>query len=329
MSVEPDASLGWVEGACCGFPGIVQQHGEHEGQGNFFGKQAEHESGMGPDISFRVEFGWLAATFEGLHFGEDDAQQTGGIEEVESAQAVPVQEDAHEFIPYPFDADFGDGGCFGAEGGPGGGVHLVVEGGGEPYGAHEPQAVLAESLDGIADGPQHLRLEVCPSADVIDDISVCWIEKHSVDREVPALGVFLGSCEGHAFRAASVAVRAIGPERGDFEHGAAFVDHDDSEMGTDVLGPGKQLEDLRRGGIGGDVVIVRFPSEEFVTHAAACEVGDVARRLEPPCHFRRGRAQGCCIHHFSGHSADLPFVMASAMRDRARLRDRDGSMNAD
>ena len=107
MAVEADAAFCGVAGPCGGFGDVVEEDGEDERGGDDVGEKREHESGVDPDIAFRVVFGWLGAAFEGFHFGEEDLEETGGIEEIEAADPVRMEHDSEEFVADAFDADGG------------------------------------------------------------------------------------------------------------------------------------------------------------------------------------------------------------------------------
>ena len=168
----------------------------------------------------------------------------------------------------------------GEEGRPGGGVDLEVERGGETHGAQEAQAVLAETRGGVADGAQDARGEVGPTADEVDHLVGNGVEEHAVDGEIAAFGVAPGRGEGDIDGAAAVDVDAVGAEAGDLELRLAIQDADDTEVRADGDCAREQRLHLLGAGAGGDVEVVRGDAAELVAHAAAREVGDVARPLQ-------------------------------------------------
>ena len=300
VAVEADAAFCGVAGPCGWFGDVVEEDGEDERRRDDVGEEREHESGVGPDIAFRVVFGWLGAAFEGFHFGEEDLEETGGVEEIEAADPVRVEHDPEELVADAFDADGVEGVCLGADGVPCGWVDGVVEGGGEADGAEEAEPVFGEAEGGVSDGAETAVFEVIAAADEIDDVAGERVEEHAVDGEVAAFGVGFRGGEDDVVWAAAVEVGTVGAERGDFEEVAVEVDDDDAEVCADELGAREEGEDLVRGGAGGDVVVVGLAAEEFVADAAAGEVGGVAGVGEPFCQIGGGAAEaqrvGCGVH---------------------------------
>ena len=227
-----------------------------------------------------MELRGLLAAFELFDLGEDFLEESALVEEVEAADAIRVGENFDEFLADAFGADGVDVGGVGAEGVPRGGIYLVVETGGEADGAEEAEFVFAETGDGVADGAEGFGLQVGLAADEVDELVRDRIVEHAVDGEVAAVGVFLGRGEGDHLGTASVDVFVVGAEGGDFEGAAVLHDEDDAEMGADGLGVGEKFLHLGGFGRGGDVIVVRVESEEFVPHAAAGEIGDVAGLLQ-------------------------------------------------
>lgn len=211
-----------------------------------------------------------------------------------------MEHDSEEFVADAFDADGGEGVGLGAEGVPCEGIDGVVEGSGEADGAEEAEPVFGEAEGRVADGAERVVFEVVAAADEVDEVTGERVEEHAIDGEVAALGVGFRGGEDDVVRAAAVEVGAVGAERGDFEEVAVEVDDDDAEVSADELGAGEELEDLVRGGAGGDVVVVGLAAEEFVADAAAGEVGGVACVGEPPGEVGGGGAEaqrvGCGVH---------------------------------
>lgn len=108
VAVEAKAS-GFVAGLGGRFADVVKENRKNKGEGNGFGKEAEHKAGVNVHIAFGVEFGGLLAAFERGDFGEDFVKKAGGIQEVESFDAMGREEDFGEFLADAFGADLVDG----------------------------------------------------------------------------------------------------------------------------------------------------------------------------------------------------------------------------
>ncbi len=142
--------------------------------------------------------------------------------------------------------------------GIGGGFDGEADARGESNGTQQAQAVLGEARLRIADGADDACLEIRHAADVVDDFAGFRHFKQSVDGEVPPPRVFLRRRERHRFRAAAVAVAAIGAEGGDLDVMAAVFGDHHAEVRAHFVGTGKKAEHFGRHGGGGDVVVFRF-----------------------------------------------------------------------
>ena len=74
---------------------------------------------------------------------------------------------------------------------PGRRLNFKFENRREANGAQHSQSVFREALRWITDGANQPRLEISAAADKVDHFLRDGIEKHSVDGEVAALGIFL------------------------------------------------------------------------------------------------------------------------------------------
>ena len=145
---------------------------------------------------------------------------------------------------------------------------------GQADAAEHAQLVLAEACRRVADGPQHAGVQVLLAADVVDQLVFQRVEEHAVDGEVAAQGILAGRGKHHGIRVPAVAVGDIGAKRGDLDLEEALrrpgTEHlDDAEAHAHGDGAAEQPADLLGPGVGGHVVILGHPAEQFVAHAAA------------------------------------------------------------
>ena len=148
---------------------------------------------------------------------------------------------------------------------------------GEADGAEEAETVFGKAGEGIADGADLLGSEIGLALDVIEEFVFEGIEKHAVDGEVAALGIFLGGGEGDGGRAATVEVGAVDAEGGDFEDVIVDAEADYAEgFALRVGGFGEEGLDLVGGGGGGDIDIGIGALEEGIADASSGVDGDVA-----------------------------------------------------
>ena len=157
-----------------------------------------------------------------------------------------------------------------------------TEAGREAHGPQQPQVVLVEAGDGLADGPDDPRFEVGPAADIVDDLPRQWVEEHAVDCEIPPQRVVPGVGRRDLHRPATVQVRPVSAEGGDFDPPAASFHEHDAELCADLPGGPEERADLLRQGRGGDVEILRRLPEQQVAHAAARQQRLVAGGPELP-----------------------------------------------
>ena len=175
---------------------------------------------------------------------------------------------------------------------PSGGIDGEAEAGGEADGAEEAQGVFGEAGGGVTNGAEDTGFQIGEAADEVDDFATFGVFEESVDRKITALGIFFRGRKSHGFWATAVFVRAIGAEGGDLGVVTLVADDDDAEVGADLVAFRKKFEDLGRGGGGGDVVVLGFEAEDFVAHAAAGEIRDVARLTQLAGEFSGGLAWG-------------------------------------
>ena len=116
-------------------------------------------------------------------------------------------------------------------------------------------------------------------------------EEQRVNREIATLGVLLRRVGvHHPIGVATVGIADIGTKRGDLNlrdlslnrlaRFGIFGDNDDSELRADREAAREKLLDTIRRGVGGDIVVGGFAFEQNIAHAAADEVGLMARRAQ-------------------------------------------------
>lgn len=274
VGVEADAA-GLVGEGGRGFADVVEEDSEDEGGGGIGWEESQHDAGVDKYVAFGMKLRRLLTAGEVGDFGEEEAEETAGVEEVEAANAGGGGENFHQFVADSFRADGVDPGSRGANGLPGRRVDLEVQGGGEPDGAKHAKFVFAESVGGIADGAEGAGFQVGEAVDVIENAVFDGVVEETVDGEIAALGVGAGIREFDGFRAATVEVLAIAAERRDFVFGAALEDDDHAKLRADRNGSREESRDLPRVRAGGNVNVVRGHSTNSVADASAGKVGDV------------------------------------------------------
>ncbi len=127
-----------------------------------------------------------------------------------------------------------------------------------------------------------MGVEVRPAANMIDDLTVDRVEEHAVDGEVAPLGIKLGRAENDPFGTAAVDIRQVAPEGGDLHlAGLTRTEHpDDPETDPDGHRAAKQPHHLPGGGVGGNVIIVRYVTQQQVADAATRPEGRVTGRAQ-------------------------------------------------
>ena len=199
------------------------------------------------------------------------------MKKIEAAGGIGAGENFDEFIADAFGGDDFGVGSESAEGFPGGGFDGKAELDGEADGAEEAETVFGKAGEGIADGADLLGSEIGLALDVIEEFVFEGIEKHAVDGEVAALGIFLGGGEGDGGGAATVEVGAVDAKGGDFKNVIVQAESDDAEgFALGIGGFGEEGLDLVGGGGGGDIDIGIGALEEGIADATSGVDGDVA-----------------------------------------------------
>ena len=279
VAVEPNAAS-LIDKESRWLADVMEQNRKHERRGNLLGKQRKHEARVNKDIALGVEVGWLFATFQRLDLGEQDGEQTGLIEQIESANARGVGENFDEFIADALGAHGSDLRRSLHQGPPGFGFDLESQRGREPHAADEPQLVLGEARMGIADAAEDACAEVRLAADEVEDLAGEGIEEQAVHCEIPPSCVALGVREGNRLRVATIAIRAVRAEGGDLKFPAVFQHDDHTKLRPDRHRAWEELLDFLRTCARGDVDVVGLLSEKPVANTAARKKSLVARRAQ-------------------------------------------------
>src|SRR5579863_6487706 len=115
-----------------------------------------------------------------------------------------------------------------------------IELGGETHAAHQAQRVFVKALIRfIANGPQDVRVEVLPSTEEVNDMSIKWITRQSVDGEITAQQIIREIIAKTNLRLARLWIVAFAAERGNLNdvgtimktHGAEPLAHQDNRTG--------------------------------------------------------------------------------------------------
>ncbi len=224
--------------------------------------------------------------------GQDHDQEPKALENPDRARRGRIErQDPHQLVADALRRDGLDGRRRLADRLLGGGIDRQLESSGEPCRPDQAKGVLGEALAWLADGAEDARVEIRLAADRVDERSAAGFEvdrqpRHRVDREVtPSEVLGQRDAEAHLVGAAPVAVRSLGPVRGDL----------DDRLGADRDRPepvlpgraGKEGDDLLGAGGGGGVPLaaMREP-EEPVAHRAADDRDLVARVAQRADHSR-------------------------------------------
>ena len=139
----------------------------------------------------------------------------------------------------------------------------------------------AKRNSGSSDGANDSGFEVLAAADKIQHFILDGIEQQPVDGEVAALDIFLSAlAEAYLVGMAAVAVADVTAEGGDLNRVVRVVserNQHNSELRAHGVGFGKDPHDFVGRGVGGNVVIGGFDTEQQIAHAAADQVSLVAR----------------------------------------------------
>src|SRR5262249_27065031 len=143
-------------------------------------------------------------------------------------------------------------------------------------GADHPQFVFSEPGRRVADRADQALAQINLAADKIDNLPGKRIEKHAVDREIAAFGVFLRRTESNLIRMAAVAVADVLTERGHFDLPCAARSNDghhakcraQSERFSFVEHPANLLGMST----GGHVKILRSATQQMVADASPCPI---------------------------------------------------------
>ncbi len=171
-----------------------------------------------------------------------------------------------------------------ASGGP------CAEAGVEAEEAEDPQMVLGDALERVADEADPGRLEVGDAAEIVEHFPARRVGAQGVDGEVAAGGI-LAPVLGIGDGGAAAVGGDVAPQRGDLDRRAA--DHRGDRAVGEAGGDGldRALFEPRdhrlRRQAGGEVDVADFEPEQGVAHAAADIAGVAlagAERAQQPLH---------------------------------------------
>src|SRR5439155_10679871 len=152
-----------------------------------------------------------------FQFGQNRAHKPAGIEQIPASHAICREENADQLVTDSFRADLIDRRRVSYKRAPSSFINLVIKDRGKPYGTQHPQPILLETLHWVANCAHQFCADVGPAANKINDLVCDRLIKHSVNREVASLCVFLRRREMHRAGVSAVDVRVIGTERGYLE----------------------------------------------------------------------------------------------------------------
>jgi hypothetical protein len=190
-------------------------------------------------------------------------------QEADSPAGTRSGEDKGQFVANAFGADSIDSTRVLENGLASGGFYREGESRGESDRAHQPQGIFPKSFGGIADGAEHSVSKVFLSLVKIENRIVQGIVEERIDGEIAPGGVFLDRTETDGFRMPGVFVSAIASERRDFRLHIVLDNPDGAETGAYVDVVGKDTPDGVGMGIGGDIDVFRFDTEQPIAHASS------------------------------------------------------------
>ena len=246
-----------------------------------------------------MKLGRLLDAVHAVHLGQHLVQQSGAVEQLEGAARVAFGEHLGQLVADALAAHLLNARRQALDGGEGFRLDGVAEARGEAHRAQHAQLVLGEAALRIADGADDAGLQVVAAADKIEHaIVVQRVHQQAVDGEVAALHVLLrvfGVAD--AVGMASVGVGAVVAEGRDLDvvrmlgrngrwrrlvwvpnpsflclAGSFQRYQHNAELRADGVGLREDAHDLRRRGIGGDIVIGGGDAEQRVADAASGEI---------------------------------------------------------
>ncbi len=285
-----------------GVAGLAQERGHHDRreQQRELDRGGQLAAGAGPGICLpqhrAQRFGLVGGA--GLRqvrvqLRQDDLEDPGLEHQLERRRDRAAAEHPQKVLDDPRRGGAGDLVTVGPDRPQAVVVDAAAEPGGQAHRAQHPDRVLAHADVRVADGPHDAALDVGHAADVVQDHLAVHVVEQRVEREVPPPRVLLGRAEdvvvadqldfvgrglGHGQRRA---------ERRDLDDLLAEVDVGQPEAAADDPAVAKQAPDLVRVRRRGDVEVLGAGAEQKVAHAAADEVGLVARAGQPRGHARR------------------------------------------
>ncbi len=188
---------------------------------------------------------------------------------------------------------------------PGFFFHREAEQGGKPYRPQHPHRVFLKPDRRVAYGADDAGRQVGKTAAVVYDREIGNVVGKSIDGEVAAQGVFFGGAvdvvpQDHAvviFQHVRVPlpllhsvrlnrfrfrfIRCLGTKGCHLDDLFLEVNVREAEAPTDQTAAAEQPLHLSGGGVGDDVKILRFPSEQEIAHATADERRNKAVILQP------------------------------------------------
>ena len=162
--------------------------------------------------------------------------------------------------------------------------------GGEAHRAQHAHRVLGEAHRRLADHAQHALAQVLKPAGVVHHREIGDVVVQGVDGEVPPPGIALQVAidvvaHQHALAVGvghllAVLVLGLPAEGGHLDDLAAEVDVGEAEAAADETAVAEQAPHLLGTGVGGDIEVLGVAAQQQVAHAAAHQVGRVARLVQ-------------------------------------------------
>ena len=292
VAAKTNPALGGVKAECARFADIVEKNGEYQRQTRLFWRQFEHQSRVNKDIAFRVELWGLLAAFKSGQFWKNRMHKAALIEQIEAAQPLGTQKNAHELLSDPLSADIVNLADIGLERCPSLFLDLKAECCCKAHRSKQTQTVFGETCGWVAYGADDPGFQIGPAVDEIDNLPRDGVEKHAVDREIAALGVLARIRVGDSFGVSAIEIKAIGPESGHLKLHFPFQYADHTKVCAHSVCAGEKSLYLLWARAGGDVVINRRSPSEGIANTASGVEGYETMFLQVIDHLPCGRFQG-------------------------------------
>src|SRR6185437_5486369 len=277
MLIETDAV--WRHAKRRRLANIVQQHSPSQRLRRAFFQPFEQQQSVHPNVPFGMKLRRLSHALHRRDFGQYLRQQTGAVQQFETAARASFREHFVQLVANALAAHLMNVRGQLANGQQRVRLNLVSQPRGEADCAHHAQLVFAKAQMWLANGANQFSLEIGAPPNKVQHLAARRIIEQAIDREIAALHVLFGRIgEAHRIRMPSIAVADIATVGGDLNvYGLALGCSDHNQYNAKLRSDSQSFREashhLFGNRAGCDIEILWRNVEQQVAYTPPSEVG--------------------------------------------------------